>query len=99
MSISDVKGILSSINVQDKAGNMFVGTLVQTHVVHARRRWEEMGLVGRTLRETGVDPLMTERTEKSLRRSVDAGIAPADGKVPEFDEALRILSEKVIRGR
>src|ERR1044072_1614323 len=77
----------------------FVGTLVQTHVVHAHRRWEEMGLVGRTLRETGVDPLMTERTEQSVRRSVAAGIAPADGKVPEFDEALNILSEKVIRGR
>jgi hypothetical protein len=42
---------------------------------------------------------MTEMTEKSLRRSVDAGIAPADGKVPAFDEALKILSEKVIRGR
>ena len=45
--------------------------LVQTHIVHAERRWEEMGLVARTLRETGVDPLMTEMTEKSLRRSVD----------------------------
>src|SRR5215467_7200718 len=76
-----------------------IATLTQTHIVHAHRRWEEMGLVGRTLRETGVDPLMTEVIEKSLRRSVDAGIAPADGKVPEFDEALRILSEKVIRGR
>jgi len=77
----------------------FVATLVQTHVVHAYRRWEEMGLVAKTLRETGVDPLMTETTEKSLRRTVDAAIAPADGKVPSLADALKILSDKVVRGR
>ena len=76
-----------------------VASLVQTHVVHARRRWEEMGLVAKTLRETGVEPLMTETTEKSLRRSVEAGIAPADGRVPSLEDALKLLSEKVIRGR
>jgi len=76
-----------------------VASLVQTHVVHARRRWEEMGLVARTLEETGVEPLMTRITEQTLKRSVDAGIAPADGKVPRLDEALRLLSENVVRGR
>ncbi len=76
-----------------------LSSLVQTHVVHARRRWEEMGLVARTLSETGVEPVMTVTTERALRRSVDAGIAPADGKVPSLEEALRLLSEKVIRGR
>ncbi|HEX9524988.1 MAG TPA: DUF1932 domain-containing protein [Reyranella sp.] len=77
----------------------FIGMLVQTHIVHAHRRWEEMGLVAKTLRETGVDPLMTEAIEKSHRRTVDADIAPADGKVPSLADALKILSEKVIRGR
>lgn len=76
----------------------FIAMLVQTHVVHAHRRWEEMGLVATTLRETGVDPLMTEAIERSHRRTVDAGIAPADGQVPSLDDALTILSEKVIRG-
>jgi 3-hydroxyisobutyrate dehydrogenase-like beta-hydroxyacid dehydrogenase len=76
-----------------------VASLVRTHVVHARRRWEEMGLVARTLEETGVEPLMTRVTEQSLRRSVDAAIAPADGKVPNLDEALAVLSDKVVRGR
>ena len=76
----------------------FITMLVQTHVVHAHRRWEEMGLVAQTLRETGVDPLMTEAIERSHRRTVDAHIAPADGKVPSLDEALEILSEKVVRG-
>ena len=76
-----------------------LSSLVQTHVVHARRRWEEMGLVARTLEETGVEPLMTRITERSLHRSVEAGIAPADGKVPPLDRALKLLSEKVVRGR
>jgi hypothetical protein len=30
---------------------------------------------------------------------VNAHIAPPDGKVPPLDEALRILSEQVVRGR
>ncbi|MFO1086571.1 MAG: DUF1932 domain-containing protein [Reyranellaceae bacterium] len=95
-----LKEVMGCMGDVDKTGFAnFVGTLVQTHVVHAHRRWEEMGLVGKTLRETGVDPLMTTSTERSLRRTVDAGIAPADGKVPSLDEALKILSEKVIRGR
>jgi len=76
----------------------FIAMLVQTHVVHAHRRWEEMGLVAQTLRETGVDPLMTEAIERNHRRTVDAGIAPADGQVPSLDDALAILSEKVVRG-
>jgi hypothetical protein len=40
---------------------------------------------------------MTDGTERSLRRSVEAGIAPADGKVPSFTEAVALLSEKVVR--
>jgi 3-hydroxyisobutyrate dehydrogenase len=77
----------------------FIAMLVQTHVVHARRRWEEMGLVRQTLHETGVEPLMTEAIERSHRRTVDAAIAPADGQVPDLDRTLEILSEKVVRGR
>jgi 3-hydroxyisobutyrate dehydrogenase len=77
----------------------FIAMLVQTHVVHAGRRWEEMGLVAQTLRETGVEPLLTEAIERNHRRTVDARIAPADGQVPDLAGALAILSEKVVRGR
>jgi 3-hydroxyisobutyrate dehydrogenase len=77
----------------------FIAMLVQTHIVHAGRRWEEMGLVAQTLRETGVEPLMSEAIERSHRRTVDAQVAPADGQVPDLEGALAILSEKVIRGR
>ena len=81
-----------------------LSSLVQTHVVHARRRWEEMGLVAQTLRETGVDPLMTTAIEKSHRRTVDAHIAPADGKgvhAPVRDGEVEVIkiTEKHWRDR
>jgi len=95
--LEEVLGCLGDADAMGLSG--FIAMLVQTHIVHAHRRWEEMGLVAQTLRETGVDPLMTETIEKSHRRSVDAHIAPADGKVPSLEEALKILSDKVIRGR
>ncbi len=94
--LDEVMGCLGDIDARTFAGSLAM--LIQTHIVHAERRWEEMGLVARTLRETGVDPLMTEAIEKSHRRTVDAHIAPADGKVPSLEDALKILSEKVVRG-
>jgi 3-hydroxyisobutyrate dehydrogenase-like beta-hydroxyacid dehydrogenase len=94
--LPEVMGCLGDVDAVSVSGT--IAMLVQTHIVHAHRRWEEMGLVAQTLRETGVDPLMTEAIEKSHRRTVDAHIAPADGQVPSLEEALRILSEKVIRG-
>jgi len=95
--LEEVLDCFSDVDLVDFRDHL--ASLVQTHVVHARRRWEEMGLVAKTLEETGVEPLMTRITERSLRRSVEAGIAPADGKVPKLDEALKLLSEKVVRGR
>lgn len=72
--------------------------LLETHVVHAKRRWEEMALVDRTLVETGVEPLMTRAIAASHKRTVDAAIAPADGKVPPLEQALALLSTRVVRG-
>jgi len=89
-------GCLGDVDATTFSGTLAM--LARTHIVHAERRWEEMGLVAQTLRESGVDPLMTEAIEKSHRRTVDAKIAPADGQVPPLDETLRILSEKVVRG-
>ncbi|MBV8392577.1 MAG: NAD(P)-dependent oxidoreductase [Alphaproteobacteria bacterium] len=94
--LDEVMGCLGDIDARTFAGSLAM--LTQTHIVHAHRRWEEMGLVARTLRDTGVEPLMTEAIEKSHRRTVDAHIAPADGKVPSLEEALALLSDKVIRG-
>lgn len=73
----------------------FLATLVTTHLVHAGRRHEEMHLAARNLVETGVEPLMTERTAATLGRTVAAGVAPADGKVPPLDAVLDILAAGV----
>ena len=59
--LEEVMGCMGDVDQLGFAN--FVGTLVQTHIVHAHRRWEEMGLVAQTLRETGVEPLMTEVIE------------------------------------
>ena len=95
--LKEVMGCMGDVDAVTFSGQLAM--LAQTHVVHAERRWEEMGLVAQTLRETGVDPVMTTAIEKSHRRTVDARIAPADGKVPPLEEALKLLSEKVVRGR
>ena len=94
--LKEVMGCMGDVDAVTFSAQLAM--LAQTHIVHAERRWEEMGLVAQTLRETGVDPVMTSAIEKSHRRTVDARIAPADGKVPPLEEALRLLSEKVVRG-
>jgi len=94
--LKEVMACLGDVDAKTFSGTLAM--LIQTHTVHAERRWEEMGLVARTLRETGVDPLMTTAIEKSHRRTVDAHIAPTDGKVPPLDQALKLLSENVVRG-
>jgi len=76
----------------------FVREMAITHPAHARRRMEEVDKVIENLRETGVEPLMSERTRQSHARTVAADIAPADGGKPELEEALALLSEKVVKG-
>jgi hypothetical protein len=41
---------------------------------------------------------MTRAIAASHKRTVDAGIAPADGKVPPRDAALALLSARAVRG-
>ncbi|QQS13403.1 MAG: NAD(P)-dependent oxidoreductase [Rhodospirillales bacterium] len=92
--------VLACLGDVDKVPfRQFLTTLLETHIVHAGRRMEEMELVERTLAEIDVDPLMTRAIVASHRRTVDAGIKPADGRVPPFDVALALLADKVVGGR
>ena len=70
-----------------------------THLARAERRLQEVEKAALNLRQTGIDPLMTEATRRSHKRTVDARVAPADGTKPSLDEALRILSERVVGGQ
>lgn len=70
--------------------------LVTTHVPHAKRRMEEVQKVNKNLIETGIEPLMSAATLRNHERSVAAEIA-GEGKVPALEEALEILTDKVVR--
>ncbi|HJQ57308.1 MAG TPA: DUF1932 domain-containing protein [Vineibacter sp.] len=94
--LDEVLGCFGDLDLEPFHKN--AARLLATHVVHARRRWEEMALVERTLLETDVAPLMTQAIAASHKRTVDAAIAPADGKVPPLAAALELLSAKVVRG-
>ena len=95
-----VDDLLANIGDADRMGLAgFLSMLVQTHVVHARRRMEEMEMVEQMLGELGMAPMMTAATIASHRRTIAAGAAPADGTVPDLEGALAILTDKVVRPR
>jgi 3-hydroxyisobutyrate dehydrogenase-like beta-hydroxyacid dehydrogenase len=93
--LEEVLGCLGDVDIV--TFRQYITTLLETHLVHARRRWEEMELVERTLQETGVEPLMTRAIIASHKRTIDSGVTPADGKVPPLDVALALLSDKTVR--
>jgi 3-hydroxyisobutyrate dehydrogenase-like beta-hydroxyacid dehydrogenase len=59
-------------------------------VIHAKRRADEMSQVAETLREIGIDPLMAEATERSLRWCSTLGLKEvyADGPAKAYREVL-----------
>lgn len=93
--LEEVMGCLG--DVDHEGFGQFLARMVETHLVHAGRRSEEMVLVAQMLRETGVPPLMSETTYKALHRTVEAGAVPADGKVRPLEETLAMLTDKVFR--
>ncbi len=92
--VAEVLDNFSDIDAQGFAG--FLETLTVTHLVHAKRRLEEIERAALNLRETEIEPLMTEATHRSHERTCDAGVSPADGAKPSLEEALKILSERVV---
>ena len=77
----------------------FVKMLTITHLIHAKRRMEEMEKAAKNLEETGVPALMTNATRLTHRRTVEAGLDPAELVDADLDAALAILDERVIGGR
>ena len=93
--VDEVLACFSDIDERTFAG--MAKSLMTTHVVHAKRRMEEMDKATENLVELGIQPLMTERTRESHARTVAAEVAPADASLPSFEEALELLSEKVVK--
>ncbi|MDP6705517.1 MAG: NAD(P)-binding domain-containing protein [Alphaproteobacteria bacterium] len=75
----------------------FLELLTTTHLVHAKRRHEEVELVNRMLRESGMEPLMSLATERALFRTLATGATRPGGPVPSLDEALQTLADHVVR--
>ncbi|MEM7404704.1 MAG: DUF1932 domain-containing protein [Pseudomonadota bacterium] len=92
--VDEVLRCFGDIDARTFAG--MVRSLTATHLVHAKRRMEEMDKACENLAELDISPLMTERTRMSLARTVEAGVTPADAKTPSFEDALEILSERVV---
>jgi 3-hydroxyisobutyrate dehydrogenase-like beta-hydroxyacid dehydrogenase len=92
--VREVLDCFSDIDARTFAG--MIKSLTTTHVVHAKRRMEEIDKAQENLIELGIRPLMSERTRESHARTVNAGVAPADASLSSFEEALEILSEKVV---
>ena len=50
------------------------------------------------LAELGMEPIMSAATRRSHARTGEAAIQPADGINPSFEDELKLLSEKVVKG-
>lgn len=69
---------------------------VQTHPGASARRHHEMTQVVETLRELGVDPLMTRATEAFFRRSCELGLAKAFPEKPaSVGAVVEVLNQRL----
>ena len=92
--VDEVLECFSDIDARSFAG--MVKSLTTTHIIHAKRRMDDMDKAQENLIELGIRPLMSERTRASHARTVAANIVPADASLPNFDAALELLSKNVV---
>lgn len=85
-------------DIDDRTFAGMVKSLTASHVNHAKRRMEEVDKVMENLAELGIEPVMSSATRRSHLRTVAADIVRADGVNPPFEEAVTLLSEKVVKG-
>ena len=85
-------------DIDDRTFPGMVKSLTASHTNHAKRRMEEVEKVMENLAELGMEPIMSAATRRSHARTVEAAIQPADGINPSFEDALKLLSEKVVKG-
>lgn len=70
---------------------------VVSHAVAYERRYHEMEQVVETMREIGVEPVMTAGTEAFFRRALSLGMHEAFPDKPESVEAVIEYLEKRLR--
>jgi len=85
-------------DIDDRTFAGMVKSLTASHTNHAKRRMEEVDKVMENLAELGMEPIMSASTRRSHARTVDAEIQSADGVNPSFEDAVKLLSETVVKG-
>jgi hypothetical protein len=69
---------------------------VQTHGVAYERRYHEMVQVTRTMREMGIEPVMTSATEVFFERSLSLGLSDAfAGKPGGMDQVVAWIEQRL----
>jgi 3-hydroxyisobutyrate dehydrogenase-like beta-hydroxyacid dehydrogenase len=68
---------------------------IKTHPMASERRYHEMVQVMKTMKEIGIEPIMTASTEAFFKRSVSLGIKEAfDRKPDSFEEVIDFLEKR-----
>jgi len=83
--------------MEKKSFSAIGGNWIQTHAVAYERRYHEMVQVTETLREIGIDPIMTDATTAFFKRSLALGFDSAFPEKPKSFEAVVEHMEERLR--
>jgi 3-hydroxyisobutyrate dehydrogenase-like beta-hydroxyacid dehydrogenase len=93
-----VDQVLDNVGDVDSIGfSNWVKTLTVTHLVHAKRRMEEVEKAIENLNETGMQALMSEATRQSHLRTVQAGFDAAEVADLDLKGALTMLDQRIFQ--
>jgi 3-hydroxyisobutyrate dehydrogenase-like beta-hydroxyacid dehydrogenase len=73
--------------------------LLVTDAIHAGRRSTEAAMSAKTLRQAGLDPIMTSAAAKLLRRNAGLGLEQSlEGRIPEsYEEVIAMMDSRLKR--
>lgn len=89
----EVVGLMRRHPFKETAANW-----VQTHCVAYERRYHEMVQVTRTMREMGIEPVMTSATESFFERSLSLGLGDAFAAKPDEMGQVIAFMEQYLGG-
>ena len=87
----EVTGLMSRHPFDQVAANW-----IQSHAVAYERRYHEMAQVAETMREIGVEPIVTAGTEAFFRRSRSRGLGDAFAEKPDsMEQVIDFMTERL----
>lgn len=88
------KDIISFLS--EKSFDKIAANWIQTHALAYERRYHEITQVVETMKELGIEPIMTSGTEAFFRRSLSLGLKENFLKKPDsFEEVIDFMERKV----